>query len=153
MITIQYKKLNENAQRPFRKNASDAGFDLYATSMEFDERYGIWIYGSGIALQMPFGVYADLRPRSSIYKTGLMLSNSIGTIDNGYRGEIKAVFYQGAKSVSPYQVGDRFCQILFKNMLGYPNSYDFWHGIELLEVEDLDDTERGDGGFGSTGQK
>lgn len=153
MITIKYKKINDNAQKPYRKNMSDAGFDLYASSVEFDERYGVWIYGTGLAFQMPIGVYADVRPRSSIYKTGLVLSNSAGVIDNEYRGEVKAVFYQGSNTVSPYKEGDRFCQIIFKNMLGYPNNFDYWRGIELLEVDELDETERGCGGFGSTGQR
>ena len=84
----------------------------------------------------------DFRPRSSIWKTGMVLSNSVGTIDDLYRGEVSAVFYHVFPNMPRYKVGDRIGQI----KLG------FTLPIEFEEVDELSDTERGDGGYGSTGR-
>jgi len=85
----------------------------------------------------------DLRPRSSIYRTGLLLSNSIGCGDQAYVGNYQAIFYHVITHLPPYEVGDRILQI---QIPGY--TY-----IEFEEVDSLDDTDRGEGGHGSTGVK
>ena len=87
-------------------------------------------------------VSIDLRPRSSIYKTGMVLSNAVGTIDELYRGEVSAVFYHVFPGMPRYRVGDRIGQI----KLG------FTVPIEFEEVDELGRTLRGDGGYGSTGR-
>ena len=84
----------------------------------------------------------DLRPRSSIYKTGMILSNSTGTIDEAYRGEVSAIFYHFNKKLPKYKVGDRIGQI----KLG------FTLDVDWVVVDDLSDSSRGDEGFGSTGK-
>ena len=85
----------------------------------------------------------DLRPRSSIYKTGMILSNCEATIDEGYRGEVAAIFYHVKPELPRYKVGDKLGQI--KLGLTFP--------IEFEEKEELDKSTRGEKGFGSSGQR
>ena len=89
-----------------------------------------------------WNVSIDLRPRSSIYKTGMVLSNAVGTVDDLYRGEVSAIFYHVFTEMPRYRVGDRIGQI----KLG------FTLPIEFEEVDELGRTLRGDGGYGSTGR-
>ena len=84
----------------------------------------------------------DLRPRSSIWKTGMVLSNAVGTIDELYRGEVSAVFYHVFPDMPRYRVGDRIGQI--KLGITLP--------LEFEKVDELGRTLRGDGGYGSTGK-
>lgn len=90
-MKIRFKKLSPNAVTPSRAHSSDAGFDLTATSLVFD-REGNATYGFGIAVEIPDGYVGLVFPRSSISKKDLILSNSVGVIDSGYRGEIMAKF-------------------------------------------------------------
>ena len=137
-MQVKIKKLNPNAVIPTYAKQGDAGMDLVATSMKFD---GTQItYGTGLAMEIPKGFVGLIFPRSSIRKTDLILSNSVGVIDSGYRGEIQATFKRSG--VYAYAVGDRICQIM---IIPHPP-------IEFEEVDELSDTERGDGGFGSTGK-
>lgn len=84
----------------------------------------------------------DLRPRSSIYKTGMVLSNSVGTVDDLYRGEVSAIFYHVFPEMPRYRVGDRIGQI--KLGITLP--------LEFEEVDRLGQTARGNDGYGSTGR-
>ena len=143
-MQVRIKKLNENAVIPKYAKQSDAGLDLVATSMAFD---GTQItYGTGLAIEIPNGFVGLVFPRSSIRKTDLSLSNSVGVIDSGYRGEIQATFNQKSLSSKSgsflYGVGDRIAQIM---IIPHPP-------IEFEEVNELTNTERGEGGFGSTGK-
>jgi len=126
--------------------------DLVATEILKDTPDQI-TYGMGIALEIPEGFVGLVFPRSSIRKTGLQLSNSVGVIDSGYRGELQATFnkifgsegfYDETKLPTNeyYKVGDRVAQIM---IIPHPT-------IEFEEADTLSDTERGDGGFGSTGK-
>ena len=91
----------------------------------------------------PVDLSIDARPRSSVWKTGMVLSNCEGTVDEDYRGEVSAVFYHLMPNMPRYKVGDRVCQI----KLGFALP------IEFIEVEDLNnDTERGANGYGSSGR-
>lgn len=143
-VIIKYKKLSDNAKAPFRKHSDDAGFDLTATSVKYHEADRKYEYGLGVAFDIPKGYWGDLRPRSSIHKTGMVLSNSCGVLDRNYRGEVKAFFYKVGKHVKPYEVGDRILQLIIAN--ADPEE------VEFVEVEDLEETQRSDGGFGSTGK-
>ena len=140
---VNIKKLNENAVIPTYAKNGDAGMDLVATSIKFD---GTQVtYGTGLAMEIPKGFVGLIFPRSSIRKTDLSLSNSVGVIDSGYRGEIQATFNQ--KSLSKdgqilYGVGDRIMQII---IIPHPP-------VHFIEVNELTNTERGEGGFGSTGK-
>jgi len=142
-MKVRIKKLSENAIIPTYAKEGDAGMDLVATSIKFD---GTQItYGTGLAIEIPEGFVGLIFPRSSIRKTDLSLSNSVGVIDSGYRGEIQATFNQ--KSLSKdgqilYGVGDRIMQIM---IIPHPP-------VQFIEVNELSDTLRGEGGFGSTGK-
>ena len=89
-LNIKIKKLHKDAVIPTKVHTSDAGCDLYATSCHYDN--GLIIYGTGIAVEIPTGYVGLVFPRSSIANTHLTLSNSVGVIDSGYRGEIMAKF-------------------------------------------------------------
>ena len=146
-MEVKVKKLHPDAIIPKYAKSGDAGMDLYATSMEKDG-YGSITYGTGIALEIPEGYVGLIFPRSSIYKTGLRLSNSVGVADSGYRGEIFIKFkpfkvpYRCTRPTE-YEVGDRIAQLI---IMPYPQ-------IEFVEAETLSDSDRGAGGFGSTGVK
>ena len=141
-MKVRIKKLNENVVIPSYAKSGDAGMDLIATSIINEEVFQI-TYGTGIALEIPEGFVGLVFPRSSVRKTDLSLTNSVGVIDSGYRGELQATFrkHKGVAS-SKYEVGDRICQIM---IIPHPT-------IEFEEVEELNNTERGEGGFGSTGK-
>ena len=138
-MKVRIKKLSENAVIPTYAKEGDAGMDLVATRI-INERLDSITYGTDIALEIPEGFVGLIFPRSSIRKTDLILSNSVGVIDSGYRGEIQATFKRSG--VYAYAVGDRGAQIM---IIPHPP-------IEFEEVDELSDTERGDGGFGSTGK-
>lgn len=146
-IKVKIKKLSEEAQIPQYARSGDAGLDLVATSKNQVMSDGFYSqdlkyieYGTSLALELPKGYVALLFPRSSISDTDLSLCNSVGIVDEKYRGEIKFRF-RATKNEMQYQVGERVGQML---IIPYPT-------IELEEVKELSKTERGTGGFGSTG--
>lgn len=170
-MKVRFKKLQPDAVVPFKKYPEDFCYDVVATS-EQEIAPNVWKYGIGLAFEiqgkpedlvvenefgkellripqdretmqgMRWNVSLDLRPRSSIYKTGMVLSNSVGTVDDLYRGEVSAIFYHVFPDMPRYRVGDRIGQI----KLG------FTLPIEFKEVDELGRTLRGDGGYGSTGR-
>ena len=141
-MKVRIKKLNELAVIPTYAKDGDAGMDVIATSIISDTPTQI-TYGLGIALEIPKGFVGLVFPRSSIRKTDLSLTNCVGVIDSGYRGELQATFrkHKGVASTT-YAVGDRVAQIM---IIPHPP-------IEFDAVDELSDTERGEGGFGSTGK-
>ena len=154
-MKVRIKKLSELAVVPSYAKDGDAGMDLIATSIISDTPTQI-TYGLGVALEIPKGFVGLVFPRSSIRKTGLQLSNSVGVIDSGYRGELQATFNKlfggeamydemKVKEIQPndfYKVGDRVAQIM---IIPHPD-------IQFEEANELSDTERSEGGFGSTGK-
>ena len=138
-MKVNIKKLVENATIPTYAKPGDAGMDIYSTSIEVSED-GVVTYGTGLSMEIPEGYVGLLFPRSSNYKQDLVLCNSVGVIDSGYRGEIMFKYFQIGENM--YKVGDRVGQII---ILPYPQ-------IEFTEVENLSKTERGEGGFGHTGE-
>ena len=141
-MKVRIKKLSENAVIPTYAKDGDAGMDLVATRIISNTTFDV-SYGTDLAMEIPNGFVGLAFPRSSIRKYELILSNSVGVIDSGYRGELQATFKKenGLDSLA-YKVGDRIAQIM---IIPHPP-------IEFKEVNDLSDTERGDGGFGSTGK-
>lgn len=173
-MKVKIKKLCENAVIPSYAKPGDAGMDLVATSRMFD-KYGNVEYGTGLAMEIPEGYVGLIFPRSSICKQDLSLSNAVGVIDSSYRGEIKFKFkptlaymnfgtannmhgigytsntfdfvgiagdiQKDSIIASMYEIGDRIGQII---IMPYPN-------ISFEEVDELSSTDRGEGGFGSTG--
>lgn len=163
-MRVRIKKTSPQAVVPFKHYPEDFCYDCVATSCE-EIAPNVYKYDLGIALQVdrnhqnPFAlslttegsllkrIYEawqlsiDARPRSSVWKTGMVLSNCEGTIDELFRGEISAVFYHVLPSMPRYKVGDRVVQI----KLG------FTLPMEFEQVDELDDTSRGTNGYGSTG--
>lgn len=139
-MKVKFKKLHEYAKAPYQGTVGSAGFDLTAVSMtELDNGY--LRYGTGLAVEIPAGHVGLVFPRSSIFKTGMTLTNCVGVIDSDYRGEITAVFV-GGDIRTEYKVGDRICQLI---IMPYP-------AVEFVEASELSDTARGTGGYGSTGK-
>jgi len=141
-MKVKIKKLVPEAVIPAYSNPGDAGLDLVATYVKVEDhnKYGYFEYGTGIAVEIPEGYVGLVFPRSSICKTGMILSNSVGVIDSSYRGEIKFRFKYVSGTAS-YNVGDRVGQLI---IIPYPT-------VEFEEVSELSDTQRGADGFGSTG--
>lgn len=174
-MKVKFKKFNENARIPEKAHNDDYGYDVYAISEE-EIFPGVWKYGLGFGVQMvpdwetvdsntvyssnqesgrvhkhtnyqridfansPMDCCISLRPRSSIYKTGMVLANAVPTIDKSYTGEISLIFYHVMKDLPRYKVGDKIAQM----------HLDFTFPANFIEVETLDETERSNGGFGST---
>jgi dUTP pyrophosphatase len=141
---VNIKKINEKAVIPKYANDGDAGMDLVAIGRHMDMMNHLIIYDTGIAVEIPDGYVGLLFPRSSIRKYDLELTNSVGVIDSGYRGSIQLVFRiteHNNDRPTVYDVGDRVGQII---ILPYPK-------VIFNQVEELSDTVRGEGGFGSTG--
>jgi dUTP pyrophosphatase len=141
-MQVKIKKLNPNAVIPTYAKSGDAGMDLVATKIISNTTFDV-TYGTDLAMEIPKGFVGLVFPRSSIRKYELILSNSVGVIDSGYRGELQATFKKenGLDSLA-YKVGDRIAQIM---IIPHPE-------IEFNEVDKLSDSERGEGGFGSTGK-
>lgn len=148
-MKVKVKKLNENAVIPFKTYENDFCYDVVAVSEE-EVAPNVWKYGIGLAFQIDrdslFGhrylnLSIDLRPRSSVWKTGMVFSNCEGTIDELYTGEVFAVFYHVFPNMERYKVGQRIGQIKIGTTVP----------IEFVVVDELSETERNDGGYGSTG--
>lgn len=154
-MKVKIKKLNEKAIVPMYSKIGDAGLDLTAVSKHQDEDGNI-VYGTGLAFDIPLGYVGLLFPRSSNAKKDLILSNSVGVLDSGYRGEVMFKFkplnynldetghfehYYNSSDPESYYIGDRIGQII---ILPYPM-------IEFEETDELSETERGLGGYGHTG--
>ena len=145
MSTIRVKKLHPSAVLPTYGSASAAGADLYAcleapVTIEPGEIY--WV-PTGIALEVPVGCAGLIYARSSMgTKRGLAPANKVGVVDSDYRGEIKVVLLNHSKLPQTLAPGERIAQFVITPVL--TPSYE--------EVEDLTDTDRGTGGFGSTGK-
>lgn len=139
-MKIKFKKLVQKAVMPKQGTPGSAGFDLTATDIRKDcgEDF-LYRYFTGISVEIPPGYAGLIFPRSSVYKTGMLLTNCVGVIDSDYRGEIQAVF---AGEKPAYKVGDRICQLV---IVPIPQ-------VEYAEVTELSSTERGTGGYGSTGK-
>ena len=148
-MKVKVKKLNENAVIPFKTYERDFCYDVVAVSEE-EVAPNVWKYGIGLAFQIDkeslFGhrylnLSIDFRPRSSVWKTGMVLSNCVGTIDELYTGEVSAVFYHVFPNMERYKVGQRIGQIKIGTTMP----------IEFVVVDELDETERNSGSYGSTG--
>jgi len=140
-LIIKFKRLVPHALEPEYATDKAAGLDLYASDYNYDNDTKYHEYGTGIAVEIPDGYEAQLRPRSSISKTSLIMCNSPGTIDSDYRGELIFRFKSIDDRGLVYEVGERIGQIVF---VPVPK-------VEMKEVQELSDTKRGAGGFGSTG--
>lgn len=144
-MELKFKRLSDKAILPIRAHKGDAGLDLTCTNITttLNKCGQVLIeYHTDLAVEIPEGYVGLLFPRSSIYKNSLILSNSVGVIDSGYRGEIKGIF-RNTTDVVPavYQIGERFCQLV---VVPIPE-------IEVVEAVELSHSDREEDGFGSTG--
>lgn len=161
-MKVKIEKTSESFKMPEKGKKGDLCYDVWAVSEE-EIAPNIWCYGLGFKYEIErktirksgviggyapeyseFDISIDLRPRSSIWKTGMSLANSEGTLDEFFRGNAKAVFYHLFPNMPRYKVGDKIAQI----KLGFAIPMEF----ELVEKVN-ENTERGEGGFGSTGKK
>lgn len=149
-MKVKVKKLNRNAVIPFKTYGKDFCYDVVATSCE-EIAQDVYKYGIGLAFQIDresfeedddIQLSIDFRPRSSVWKTGMVLSNCTGTIDELYTGEVSAIFYHVMKSMPIYKVGEKIGQI--KIGMTFP--------MRFSEVDNLSETDRGSNGYGSTGK-
>lgn len=146
-MKVKLKKMDEKAVTPFKKYDTDFCYDMVAVSEE-EIAPNVWKYRLGLAMQFEHGIEfsdirlsIDIRPRSSVWKTGMVLSNCIGTVDEDFTGEVSAVFYHVLPNMPRYKVGDKVCQM----------KIGFTLPIEFEYVDELQKTERADGCYGSTG--
>lgn len=171
-LKVKIKRLNEDAVIPAYAHATDAGMDLVATSKTIDE-YGNVVYGTGIALEIPNGYVGLVFPRSSNSKKYLLLTNSVGVIDSGYRGEVTFKYRPSVMTVCYRKLKDRLAQLLLGSQRSQKRRgvhTETWHLFEyevgdrigqliilpypkvnFEEVEELSDSDRGTNGYGSTG--
>jgi len=138
-IKLKFKKLSDRAEIPFYAKKGDAGIDLVATTM-FSNGYFIE-YGTDLAMEIPEGYVGYIFPRSSISNTDHYLRNSVGVIDSGYRGEIRIRMSIPQLGSTQYKNGDKIAQLIIMKL----------PLVDIEEVDELSETDRGEGGFGSTG--
>lgn len=150
-MEVRIKKLHPNAVIPTYAKDGDAGMDLTAVTKSYD-RDGNIVYGTGLAFEIPKGYVGLVFPRSSISNLDITMSNCVGVIDSGYRGEVTAKFKPAMlfnREQRPiilnnriYNVGERIAQLI---IIPYPQ-------ITFVEADELSKTERGAGGYGSSGK-
>ena len=138
-MNVNIKKLHPDAVIPRYAKRGDAGLDL--TAVDVIAEGTTLTYKTGLAVEIPPWHVGLLFPRSSVYKTGQTLTNCVGVIDSGYRGEIM-LKYTLSPYAKEYDIGDRVGQLI---IMPYPK-------IHFVEVENLTPTDRGEGGYGSTGR-
>lgn len=148
MFKVEICKLpgNEDLSLPKQMSAGASGFDLYAAVSESVVlEPGKWkLIPTGIAIAMPTGLEAQVRPRSGLaLKHGITILNAPGTIDADYRGEIKVILLNLGEKEFQVDRGDRIAQLVFQQI----------PSIQFQLVKELKTTERGTGGFGHTGKK
>lgn len=142
MNTVKIKKLSANAVIPQRQTDLSAGYDLYADEDVTIKSHAYAAVGTGIAIEMPPCIEAQVRPRSGLaFKHGITVLNAPGTIDADYRGEIRVALINHGESDYTVRTGDRIAQLVFAAVAP----------TELVPVTQLGITKRGEGGFGSTG--
>lgn len=176
-MEVKIKKMCDNAVIPSYSKSGDAGMDLTAVSVNYDDDLDVFTYHTGICIEIPEGYVGLIYPRSSIYKTDLEQTNHVGVVDSGYIGELILKM----KILPSYEriniENDEFAELLdsgkapafvtyqdmAENRIGYYSIYGIgdrigqliimpYPVIEFVQTDELSETERGDAGFGSTGK-
>lgn len=144
-MNINFKRLSDKAIMPIRAHEGDAGIDLTATNVTLEPNecgQTVVVYHTDLAVEIPEGYVGLLFPRSSIANKSMFLTNGVGVIDPGYRGEIMGKFHITTDAApAVYKVGERFAQLVIIPLVDYT----------ITESTELSETDRGEGGFGSTG--
>lgn len=136
----KFTKTMENAVVPFKSNASDVGYDLTIIGVKKQINDKCTLYTTGITIDIEHGWYTEIVPRSSIIKTGYMLANSVGIIENSYRGELMIALNKIDDSAPPIELPNRCCQLIIRKQ----------HHARFIENNLMSKTLRNEGGFGST---
>jgi dUTP pyrophosphatase len=141
---LKVKLINKDAVLPFQANPGDAGLDLFATEEKLIKPGEAELISTGIILELPQGTEAQVRPRSGLaLKHSVTVLNSPGTIDEGYRGEIKVILINHGKEDFKIEKQMRIAQMVIAPVAR----------VNITQVEELSDSKRGVGGFGSSGVK
>jgi len=141
-MKLKIKKIHEKAQTPIYANPGDAGMDLFSTSEHFLKPGERCLVKSGLIFEIPPGYEMQIRPRSGLaIKKGISLVNSPGTIDSGYRGEVGVILINHGDENFEIKQGDKIAQAVINKI----------ENVEIEEVKELVESERGEGGFGSSG--
>ena len=138
MLNVKIKRLVPEAKVPVYAHPGDAAMDVWAVSKNETDKFVE--YGTGLSFEIPEGHVMLIYPRSSVTNTDLLMANSVGIIDCGFRGELKLRFRKSGEN--DYNIGDRACQII---IMPFP-------AVNFEEVDELSDSSRKDGAFGSTGK-
>ena len=145
-IIINYKKLNENAKEPTHGSAAAAGYDLYAAIEEESiaiPAHSTLKVSTGIAIELPDFTFGAIFARSGLAtKQGLRPANCVGVVDSDYRGPVIVALHNDTEETQIITNGDRIAQLVVMPYIP----------IKFNEVKELTNTERGEGGFGSTGK-
>lgn len=140
---MKFAKLHPDAKAPSKAYPGDAGWDLTAVSKTWDSSHEFFEYDTGLAIRVPEGHVGLLFPRSSVSKTSLILANCVGVLDHAYCGPVKFRFKLLGHAVkADFSPGDRIGQLVVIK----------FNEEQFEEVEELKPTERGSGGFGSSGK-
>ena len=146
-MELKFKRLNDKAVLPIRAHKSDAGLDLTATDITLEPNdcgQTVVVYHCGLAVEIPEGHVGLLFPRSSIAKKSIFMTNAVGVIDSGYRGEIMAKMHVTTDAApAVYKVGEKFAQLI---VMPIPE-------VTISEVAELSESDRGENGFGSSDEK
>ena len=144
MIDIKFIRLSEGAHIPQKAHEDDAGFDLYASEDFSLKAHGFGCVPTALSIELPTGYEAQVRPRSGLAaKYGVTVLNAPGTIDAGYRGEVKVILINHGESDFEITAGMRIAQLVVSPVLS----------ARFVETASLEQSERGEGGFGSSGTK
>lgn len=144
MLQIKFVKLRESAHIPQKAHEDDAGFDLYASEDFLLKAHGFGCVPTAVSIELPHGTEAQVRPRSGLAaRHGVTVLNAPGTIDAGYRGEVKVILINHGDADFEITAGMRIAQLVISSVIS----------AEFIEVSSLEDSDRGEGGFGSSGTK
>ena len=143
MINVKYVLMHSNARIPQKSHEDDAGFDLFAVENYNLQPHEYACIPTGLRIELPQGTEAQVRPRSGLAaKHGITVLNTPGTIDAGYRGEIKVVLINHGRDVFSIYPGLRIAQLVIKPI----------YEVSFIETAMLSESIRGEGGFGSSGK-
>lgn len=139
-VEMQVVRKHADAIIPYKTRLSDVGYDLTIIKQHKTLNSNTIMFDTGIAVKVPWGYYVEVVPRSSLSKTGWMLTNSVGIIDNSYTGNIYVVLTKMNSDAEDIALPFRGFQMIIRKQ----------YHVKIREVEEIEETARGDGGFGST---
>lgn len=142
-VNCKIRLVDENAVVPSNVRLSDVGYDLTVIKKYKQLNNSTALYDTGIQIQVPFGYYIEIVPRSSLSKSGYILANSMGIIDNSYRGNLYVALAKISSDAPDVTFPFKCCQLILRRQ--------YFMNI-VVQTDELSETHRSDGGFGSTGK-